>query len=162
MSLRGAKVNSATETAKREGGEPRNGGKVGGVFVAMAKGPLSSCWFACAVAHPFPFFLLPPSFLICVPASHSDKRFVHCVVGCGPFCFRAFTPSATHRDGRPCLPNTGRGFLQVRRENLCSSHNGVPHCGFCECFSSLTHSSTQAVALHHYRGTEDLRKYHYV
>lgn len=47
---------------QREGGEPRNGGKVGGVFVAMAKGPLSSCWFACAVAHPFPFFLLPPSF----------------------------------------------------------------------------------------------------
>lgn len=43
MSLRGAEVNSATETAKQEGGEPRNGGKVGGVFVAMAKGPLSSC-----------------------------------------------------------------------------------------------------------------------
>lgn len=84
----------------------------------MAKGSSSSCWFACAVAHPFPFFLLPPLFLICVTASHSDKRFVHCVVGCGPFCFRAFTPSATHRDGRPCLPNTERGFLQVRRENL--------------------------------------------
>lgn len=118
MSLKGAGVHSATETRRegRAGGEQRNGGRVGGVFVAMAKGSSSSCWFACAVAHPFPFFLLPPLFLICVTASHSDKRFVHCVVGCGPFCFRAFTPSATHRDGRPCLPNTERGFLQVRRE----------------------------------------------
>lgn len=126
------------QRGRRVGVEQRNEGRVGGVFVAMAKGSSSSCWFACAVAHPFPFFLLPPLFLICVTASHSDKRFVHCVVGCGPFCFRAFTPSATHRDGRPCLPNTERGFLQVRRENLCSSRNGNPDCGgfFC-CFFFL-------------------------
>lgn len=43
MSLRGAEVHSALKAAKREGGEPRNGGKVGGVSVAMAKGPSSSC-----------------------------------------------------------------------------------------------------------------------
>lgn len=59
MSLEGAQVDSTTETAReRERGRDREreGRREGGVFVAMAKGSSSSCWFACAVAHPFPFF----------------------------------------------------------------------------------------------------------
>ncbi|XP_041646665.1 AP2-interacting clathrin-endocytosis protein isoform X2 [Cheilinus undulatus] len=54
-------------------------------------------------------------------SSRSDVRFVRCVVGSGPSCFRPFTRSATRRDGRPCLPNTEKGYLQSRAVKCPSS-----------------------------------------
>lgn len=91
----------------------------GGLSVAMVKGSSSSCWFARAVAHPFPFSSsrLPHSLSFSLPtASRSGKRFVRYARGSGPFCSRPFMPSATHRDGRRCNPNTEREYWQVRRD----------------------------------------------
>lgn len=119
ISLKGAQVDSATET-EGEGGTEK--GREGGGRGICCHGErfFKQLLIRLCCSAPLSILLLSLS-LLCVTASRSGKRFVRYAVGCGPSCFRPFTQSATRRDGRLCLPDTGRGYWQVRKDILTRS-----------------------------------------
>lgn len=57
--------------------------------------------------------LLSLTYWLC--SSPSDVRCVCCVHGSGPFCFSRSLQWDTREDGKPCIPDTGNGYSQVRK-----------------------------------------------
>lgn len=138
----------------------REGRREGGVFVAMAKGSSSSCWFACAVAHPFPFFSFASLSLSPLCNRQPFRREICALRGrLWTFLLQSFY-AVRHTQGWETLSSKHREKILAGKEGYpCfSSHTGYSCCSVCGlfffCFFFLTQPSSEAVALHHYRWTE--------